>query len=66
MTVDITDLNIKYKMTWNKVAKAIHRWVHENAQPPVVTGRKKAMIKPEFTIAADGKQLDKNTHFEED
>lgn len=31
--VDITDLNIKYEMAWNKAAKAIHRWVHKNVQP---------------------------------
>ena len=29
LTISITDLNIKYEMTWNKAAKAIHRWVRE-------------------------------------
>ena len=29
VTVNIPDLNIKYEMTWNKAAKAIHRWVRE-------------------------------------
>lgn len=32
VTVIITDLSIKYEMTWNKVAKAIHRWIKESTE----------------------------------
>ena len=32
VTVNILDLNIKYEMTWNKAAKAIHRWIKESTE----------------------------------
>jgi len=31
-TITVSVDNAKYEMTWNKAAKAIHRWVHEEAE----------------------------------
>lgn len=51
VTVDITDLQVKYEMTWNKAAKAIHRWVHEEAENSVPAVSSDAVLSEEYAKA---------------
>ena len=51
VVIDITDLQVKYEMTWNKAAKAIHRWVHEEAENSVPAVSGGAVLSEEYAKA---------------
>lgn len=51
VTVHLPELEIQYEMTWNKAAKAVHRWVHEEAENSVPAVSSDAVLSEEYAKA---------------
>ena len=51
VVIDTDDLHVTYEMTWNKAAKAIHRWVHEEAENSVPAVSSDAVLSGEYAKA---------------
>ena len=51
VVIDTDDLHVTYEMTWNKAAKAIHRWVHEEAENSVPAVSSDAVLSEEYAKA---------------
>lgn len=51
IVIEIRDLHVTYEMTWNKAAKAIHRWVHEEAENSVPAVSSDAVLSEEYAKA---------------
>ncbi len=51
VTVHLPELEIQYEMTWNKAAKAIHRWVHEKTDSNVPAVSENTVLSDDYAEA---------------